>query len=63
MPQLQKAMQQAKPLRMSRQVWYPEWNSKAREVFPTMFTGGVTPAQALDQLREHANKLVDKYKK
>jgi ABC-type glycerol-3-phosphate transport system substrate-binding protein len=62
MPQLQEAMKQAKPFRMSRLLWYTEWSSKAREVYPTMFTGGLTPAQALDQLRDTANKLVDKYK-
>ncbi|MEV1286128.1 ABC transporter substrate-binding protein [Micromonospora sp. NPDC049679] len=62
MPQIKAAMQQAKPFRMSRQIWSTEWNSKARELFPTVFTGEVTPAKALDQLREHADKLVDKYK-
>jgi multiple sugar transport system substrate-binding protein len=62
MPALQNALKQAKPLKMSRLVWYPEWSAKAREVFPTMFTGGLTPAQALDTMRDTANKLVDKYK-
>ena len=61
MPQLQAAMSQAKPFRMSREVWYSEWSAKAREVFPNVFTGGTTPAKALDQLREHADKLVEKY--
>ena len=61
MPQLELALQKAKPFRMSREVWYTEWNAKAREILPNVFTGGTTPSAALDQLRQVADKLVDKY--
>ncbi len=62
MPQLEVMMQKAKPFRMSREVWYTEWNVKAREILPDVFLGNSTPAAALDKLREAADKLVDKYK-
>ena len=62
MPQFEEAMRRAKPLGMSRLVWYTEWNARAREILPTVFIGGISPSAALDQLREIADKLVDKYK-
>jgi multiple sugar transport system substrate-binding protein len=61
LPQLQVAMQKAKPLRMSREVWYPEFSARAREVLPDVFTGGISPSGALDKLRGVADKLVEKY--
>jgi multiple sugar transport system substrate-binding protein len=63
MPQMQEAMSTAKPFRMTKEIWYTEWNAKAREVFPSVMTGDISPAAALDQLRETVDKLVDKYKK
>jgi ABC-type glycerol-3-phosphate transport system substrate-binding protein len=61
MPQLEQAMEAAKPFRMGREVWYPEWNSKARDVLPDVFLGNISPAQALDSLRETADRLVEEY--
>jgi hypothetical protein len=46
---------------MGREVWYPEWNSKARDVLPDVFLGNISPAQALDSLRETADRLVEEY--
>lgn len=61
MPQLKHAMNIAKPLKATREVWFTDWNTRARQVLPNVMLGSVAPAAALDQLRQYADKLVEKY--
>ncbi|MDB5077946.1 MAG: putative ABC-type sugar transport system, periplasmic component [Chloroflexi bacterium] len=61
MPQLKQAMSLVKPLRATRQIWFTDWNAKARQILPNVMLGSISPAAALDQLRAEADRLVQRY--
>lgn len=61
MPQLQESMEVVKDLRMTREVWFTEWSAEAGDVLPNVMTGEISPSAALDQLRQKADELVEKY--
>jgi multiple sugar transport system substrate-binding protein len=61
-PDMKKSMDIVKPLKMTKEFWFTEWSTKAREVYPNVMLGKITAKDAMKQLRDEANKLQDKYK-
>ena len=63
MPAMQSVLQAAKSPAVWQRLFYDEWNSAAATVLPEAILGQKTVKAALDELKETANKLIDKYKK